>query len=414
MDGSSARRRLQRPSLLASLLLAPIAIALAARDAGAAAFVVPCDAGALRDAITAANRNGEEDILWLAPSCVYTLDESVVVASDASSPVTIHGRGATLDGNGAVIPLVLLVHATLLADDLTVRDGTSGGDGGGIAVGLDATATLSDCTVMDNAANGAGGGIQNLGELRLTRCTVFGNAAVTSGGGIGNAAGRLSLVDSSVVANFAGIGGALFNGSSSKMAVIDSTLSHNGAHGSGAAIFNNGGGQVVLGNVTIADSWSEIALPVLRNLGTMHLSQTIVAGTTNGADCGNLGTLTQDGVNLIGDGSCALPGALAGDPKLAPLEGIPAFHRLRRGSPAIDAGDDAHCPAVDQTGAPRPRDGNQDGIAACDLGAYESNGQFEKSACGLLGIEFLLVPFGLGASRWRARRRAGRSDPSSA
>jgi hypothetical protein len=41
------------------------------------------------------------------------------------------------------------------------------------------------------------------------------------------------------------------------------------------------------------------------------------------------------------------------------------------GSPAIDAGDNAACPATDYRGIARPVDGNGDGNAVCDMGAYE-------------------------------------------
>ncbi|RMF39901.1 MAG: hypothetical protein D6755_13910, partial [Anaerolineae bacterium] len=42
------------------------------------------------------------------------------------------------------------------------------------------------------------------------------------------------------------------------------------------------------------------------------------------------------------------------------------------GSPAIDAGTNAGCPATDQRGATRPADGNHDATSACDIGAYET------------------------------------------
>ncbi len=43
----------------------------------------------------------------------------------------------------------------------------------------------------------------------------------------------------------------------------------------------------------------------------------------------------------------------------------PQTHELASGSPAIDAGDDAQCPAVDERGIPRPVG------AHCDIGAFE-------------------------------------------
>lgn len=45
--------------------------------------------------------------------------------------------------------------------------------------------------------------------------------------------------------------------------------------------------------------------------------------------------------------------------------------RLRAGTSAIDAGNAQSAPSVDRNGNPRPRDGNGDGVAAWDLGAFE-------------------------------------------
>jgi HYR domain len=45
--------------------------------------------------------------------------------------------------------------------------------------------------------------------------------------------------------------------------------------------------------------------------------------------------------------------------------------RLQLGSPAIDAGTSGGAPAIDIDGNARPRDGNADGVALWDMGAYE-------------------------------------------
>jgi hypothetical protein len=67
-------------------------------------------------------------------------------------------------------------------------------------------------------------------------------------------------------------------------------------------------------------------------------------------------------------------------------------HELLPSSPAIDAGDNESCPETDQRGIARPQDGDGDGEARCDIGAYEYdlpppdnllvNGSFEYDSDG--------------------------------
>ena len=224
---------------------------------------------------------------------------------------------------------------------VTIRHGKIGGIGGGIY--NQGTLALTDSTISANTAGDDGGGIWNDRTLILTDSTVSANTAI-NGGGIGNG-GTLTLTNSTISVNTANKGAGIWNGNGAKLTLTSSTVSNN-TGGQGGGIWNS---------------------------GTADLTNAILAGNSapNSPDCS--GTLGLSGHNLIGSGDGCTFTPASGDlvnvnPKLGPLAdngGPTKTHALLPGSPAIDAGDDSKCPAIDQRGVARPQG------ARCDIGALE-------------------------------------------
>jgi hypothetical protein len=379
--------------------------------AHAETFNVACNAAALTSVITTVNTNGEEDFVWLAPSCVYPLAASWIVQADGGNPVRVYGRATRIGGQDARTPIIVEAGATLHLSTVTVRDGATTGRGG--AIHNAGTLILTGSTVTESTAQEYGGGIYNTGTARLTRSTVSSNVANIQGGGIDNngAGSRLTLVDSTVTGNASSYGGGIRNAGSA--AVFNSTFFGNSGFVGGGILID--AGAALLTNVTLSDNTvtGSNGGGGIRNEAALRLDNSIVANHLPGqADCSNFGTITPLTSNLIEDGSCAVLFAFGGDPKLGSPTGTPKAFPLSTGSPAIDAGQNPACTGADQRGTTRPRDGNGDGYAICDLGAFEVA---PKGACGLLGIEaFGVLPLARLLARARSRRRARGGDATGA
>lgn len=326
---------------------------------------------------------------------------------------TVNGNAAHADGGGVFLGVG---DATLTGS--TVAGNSAGTRGGGIHAETGAV-TLTGSTVKNNVATNSGGGISTL-SATLTGSTVSGNQSGGAGGGIST--GMITLTNSTVSDNTAAsLGGGILAGLRSTL--VGSTVSGNTAGGQGGGIFSS---TTNLTNCTISGNTSGAARivgggdggGVFAQHGTF-LNSTIVENRAIGvADFGGAGVASQfgvtdpirlkntiiaqnfdsdfqehdviglfasDGNNLIGvrggdaggfDEARDLLGTADApiDPVLGDLAnngGPTKTHALLAGSPAIDAGNNVGAPATDQRGRPRIKDGNGDGRAVVDIGAFE-------------------------------------------
>ncbi|MCC6766489.1 MAG: right-handed parallel beta-helix repeat-containing protein [Deltaproteobacteria bacterium] len=356
---------------------------------------------------------GGGGLLWNEPdtgrALTLTLADVIVTGNDG-------GRG--LDGGGGI----RIDQEGPLASSVTISDSTisgntlADGDGGGLhlccenlTVAIERT-TITGNTAVDDPSvaglHGEGGGIYhccNDTSLTVSDSTVSDNDGPTQGGGIyaccGQSLNTLVTLHGATVRGNRALGAGTFQGTGGgiegegAVLLVDSTLSGNQARRDGGGIDNED--VLVMRNVTIAGNTGGRGGGFYEDGLQTTLANVIFADNVEppatAANCGiAAGTdpLVSNGGNVSGDASCPLAGMgdlVSVDPLLGPLAdngGPTATHALDPTSPAVDAGSDAACDAVDQRGHPRPADGDGDGAARCDAGAFELAAAIENCANG--------------------------------
>ena len=312
------------------------------------------------------------------PAPVTIIVDTTLIQDGTTTTIDGGGR-VTLDGDSVRQLFFVLDGGDLTLRNLSLVHGSAGAGG---ALNNGGTARLERVKLSLLFADTFGGGaIFNHGVLTVTDSTFFGNTATAAGGAILNTDLSTTVDRCLFQNNGADAGGAIaLQGGS--VTVANSTFDSNGANDGGA--LHVSGGTFTLQNATLDQNRADHGGATFLTGGTVSARNTVFsrsrnrAGTSEQLECDGNGTaVTSLGGNLVSDGSCQLGGSgdqNNTDPGLDEIadNGGPTLTVLPLpGSPLIDAGLATGCPPVDQRGFSRPRDGDDDTQAACDVGAVE-------------------------------------------
>ena len=271
---------------------------------------------------------------------------------------------------------------TLNIIDSEVSGNTGYSHGGGIS--NRGVMTITNSTVSDNWTTSvqesqdsarAGGGIYNSGDTNIMNSTISGNQTPLSGGGIRNYGG-INLINSTISGNQADVsGGGIYNHASGTLEARNATIVGNTANADGIGVSSNGGGiKNAGGTVNMFNTILALNIHAIESGGFLTAVDDDCNGTLNQLSYSLLTTTT--GCTFTNDNSIT-----GQNPKLESLAdngGPTQTHALKADSLAIDAGHPNGCKdtqandlTTDQRGEGRPFDGDLDGAAVCDMGAYE-------------------------------------------
>ena len=301
---------------------------------------------------------------------------TIVVDSLGDAPDAVPGDGACDDGTGACTLRAAVDEANLSSDEVigfSVSGTITVGsvlfltqpvvvDGDGVQVVVSGGGTSKVFATGMEIPGGGYGAIRNLTIADGFDGSTGGAALYNDGTSRGFSLENVTVRDT-VAAPGALFGGAVVNGSN--LTISNSTFVGNIADVTtdGSDVGNIFAGQVQIVHSTFTGSSGS------SSLATSGIAMDVRNSVISAPAFACSGIITGSG-NVASDATGVCPGATATVPTmgLTPLAdngGITPTVRLLPSSPAVDAGDPAHCLATDQRGVARPLG------ATCDAGAYE-------------------------------------------
>ena len=305
----------------------------------------------------------------------------------ASNGVTLRSRvrhGATIQGSGHVVdfdPYSGTVEGFVITGAVNPKAGVFTSD---------AAQVIRDNLITGNGDDGIH--ISNGSVATIDRNIIIDNASTGYHSGIRiNSGASATIVNNYIAGSGAGIWDFTFSGGAD---IFNNTLIDNSNFG---VLITAGALRRVRNNIITGSEFGIYAT------GSYDPDLTAYVGQFLEMDYNLLwGNSEYDYyayIDTCGDKGCdtnegpfdPLPGTseVYADPLLDPVIG----YELSAGSPAIDAGDDAICPATDLDGQSRPYDGNDppDGSAVCDIGAVEYLPEPHQATTLIAGVAFLAL-----------------------
>ncbi|MFC1461167.1 right-handed parallel beta-helix repeat-containing protein [Verrucomicrobiota bacterium] len=283
-----------------------------------------------------------------------------------------------------------LDHSNVVVDGFEIRKGEAANSGGGVYIGTNG-GTVKNCTIISNSAHYGGGiyckpggVVQNCiisynsaGSARggvscdggvIQNCTISDNSGYHLAGGV-YVLGGGTVENCTISANFAEEGGGVYCYQSTVRNCIIKRNASTYGKGCGAYLGSVG----ILLNCTIVSNWTTSG----SDGGGVYVSTNLSAKIQNTIIWGNL---ADNGANIYPTAGVDVTYSCIGDtvmPGTGNVTNDPMFvdagsdFRLQQGSPCIDTGSNDGAPVFDLEFNTRPLDGNGDGTAGVDMGAYE-------------------------------------------
>jgi predicted outer membrane repeat protein len=319
--------------------------------------------------------------------------------SFASNPVLTHvtfvantagsGGGMYNDGSNPTLTGVVFIGNTAIDNggmlntessptlqDVTFEGNVASRNAGGMGNFTNSNPILNNVTFLDNSAEDYGGGMSNYqSSPTLTDVEFSNNWAGREGGGMHNAKFsqpvmiNITFVNNSTATN----GGGMLNTESSPT-LTNITFSGNSAGEYGGGICNTFSSGPKLTNVTFTGNQAPHGSGVCNVGGSFKLVNGIVWGNTPAREQVYNDNVKPDITYSDIEGGFPGVGNLKVDPRFGVFgyyDGLTQLFALLTSSPVIDQGSPSVCPATDQLGLSRPVDGDGNGSAICDMGAFE-------------------------------------------